>query len=82
MVLGSHCSSYKKMIEYTKLKFPELRHVSFIKAEDSSLDEELLMYEQIHIPKNYKFGIIYVKEGQTEEDQFLSNGEFTSLSRF
>jgi hypothetical protein len=34
--------------------------------------------ERKMIAKNYKFGILYVKEGQTKENEMFANGTHTS----
>jgi hypothetical protein len=38
----------------------------------SAFSDELLEFERKQIPTNYKFGVLYQKLGQTEEDQVLA----------
>ncbi|KAI8881369.1 hypothetical protein K501DRAFT_189170, partial [Backusella circina FSU 941] len=44
----------------------------------SGLEKDLLKYDEIQIPKHYKFGVLLVREGQTTEEQWFSN---TGLSK-
>jgi hypothetical protein len=37
-------------------------------------EEELLRYEQSQIVNAYKFGVLYVKAGQKDEDDMFANG--------
>jgi hypothetical protein len=45
---------------------------------DPGLDTDLVDVEQKEIVRRYKFGLIYQKAGQDNEDAFFSNGEFSS----
>ncbi|KAG2228907.1 hypothetical protein INT48_004445 [Thamnidium elegans] len=54
--------------------FKELSAESTIMA---GLEKELLKYDEIHIPKNYKFGFLTIKNNQTTEEAWFSN---TTLS--
>lgn len=64
------------MINYLKSKLPEIENLQLIKAShDEEIQEALLKYENSMICKTYKFGIILVKEGQNDENQYFSNGK-------
>ncbi|KAI9254369.1 hypothetical protein EDC94DRAFT_524564 [Helicostylum pulchrum] len=39
----------------------------------SGLEKEFLRYDEIGIPKYYKFGVLNIKEGQTTEEEWFSN---------
>ncbi|KAI9358181.1 hypothetical protein BD770DRAFT_321194 [Pilaira anomala] len=39
----------------------------------SGLEKEFLRYDEIGIPKNYKFGVLNIKQGQTTEEEWFSN---------
>jgi hypothetical protein len=51
-----------------------LANAKFSKVKDSALNTDLLDMERKMIAKNYKFGILYVKEGQTKENEMFANG--------
>ncbi len=70
------------MLKYTKTLFPELQlqSLKFIKMKSSPQSEstqqlirEICKYEKSQIATNYKFGLIYVKDGQISENDWLSN---------
>ncbi|ELP94941.1 rap GTPase-activating protein, putative [Entamoeba invadens IP1] len=44
-------------------------------ANDSGIDDKLCEMEEMATVSHYKFGVIYVKPGQTTEDQIFSNTE-------
>ena len=50
----------------------ELRNLRKIK--DAKLVDELLKFEDREVIRNYKFGIVYVGEGQTKEEDIFANG--------
>ncbi|CAO3624348.1 unnamed protein product [Cunninghamella echinulata] len=59
----------------------DLRSFKTLSAEDTilaGLEKELLHYDEIGIPKNYKFGVLCVKDDQTTEEEWFSN---TGLSK-
>ena len=43
------------------------------KEKLEKFSRDLLDFENKSVIRGYKFGILYVKEGQTEENQFYSN---------
>ncbi|KAG2195411.1 hypothetical protein INT47_002850 [Mucor saturninus] len=60
--------------------FKELSAESTIMA---GLEKELLKYDEIHIPKHYKFGLLTIKNNQTTEEAWFSNtGLSSNLSHF
>ncbi|GAA5795314.1 hypothetical protein HPULCUR_000670 [Helicostylum pulchrum] len=54
----------------------DLRSFKELSAECTimaGLEKELLKYDEIHIPKNYKFGFLTIKSNQTTEEAWFSN---------
>lgn len=41
----------------------------------SHCPKDLLLLEEQEGSVNFKFGVVYAKEGQTTDDEMLSNGE-------
>ncbi|CEP17005.1 hypothetical protein [Parasitella parasitica] len=39
----------------------------------SGLEQNLLAYDEIHIPRHYKFGLLTIRDDQTTEEAWLSN---------
>ena len=67
------------MLSYVKGQFPELSKTSFSQTHDDvELHKDLERYEEQMIQKKYKFGILLVREGQTEEDDMMANGKRAS----
>ncbi|KAL9550474.1 hypothetical protein MBANPS3_004718 [Mucor bainieri] len=50
--------------------FKELSAESTIMA---GLEKDLLKYDEIHIPKHYKFGVLTIRDSQTTEESWFSN---------
>lgn len=50
--------------------FKELSAESTIMA---GLEKDLLKYDEIHIPKHYKFGVLTIKNNQTTEEAWFAN---------
>lgn len=42
-------------------------------VESTSIEEHLLNYEQKTVFKNFKFGVLFVPPGVTEEDELYDN---------
>ncbi|PRP82793.1 hypothetical protein PROFUN_10008 [Planoprotostelium fungivorum] len=83
LIPAAHCTSYSKMVGYLKSKLPEMENLQLIKAShDEEIQEALMKYENSMICKAYKFGIILVKEGQTDENQYFANEATPSFDKF
>ena len=70
------CNSYSKMLSYIKTKFSIPNSLSFSKVkgkDDPSFEEEMIKYEQAEIFSGHKFGVLYVKAGQKDEDEMFAN---------
>ncbi|GAN03978.1 hypothetical protein MAM1_0052d03434 [Mucor ambiguus] len=50
--------------------FKELSAESTIMA---GLEKDLLKYDEIHVPKHYKFGVLTIRDNQTTEESWFSN---------
>ena len=49
----------------------------------SGLEKEILRYDEMEIPKFYKFGVLSVRDGQTTEEEWFANSSLSeSLERF
>jgi len=67
-------SSKQKMIKRVKLLGPELLgEIEFTEIKDDVFVEELVHMEDRILIKAYKFGVVYCKEGQTDENDMFSN---------
>lgn len=51
----------------------ELRNLRKIK--DPKIVDELLKFEDREVVRNYKFGVVYVRDGQTKEEDIFANDE-------
>jgi hypothetical protein len=70
-----HCSSVQDMIKYTKGIFPEVSAIKLAEVAHPELPKCLVDYERKDIVRHYKFGILYVKEGQTDENDMFGNND-------
>lgn len=52
---------------------PSLKDVKLTKTSSKSMGEKLVKYEKRLQNYQYKFGVLYVKENQTKEDEMFSN---------
>lgn len=43
------------------------------------IQKDLLLLEEQEGSVNFKFGVIYMKQGQSSDDEILSNGKYSSL---
>jgi len=66
------CNSSGDMIKAIISVKPQIKKYSIHKAKDI-MSNELLRLEKQQIIKNYKFGVLYVKEGQRNENEMYSN---------
>lgn len=57
--------------------FPNMERVEKGPKEIFSPDvqKDLLLLEEQEGSVNFKFGVVYMKQGQTSDDEILSNGE-------
>lgn len=66
------------MIKYIKSLYPELSGVKLMKMPpflEESIEKKLIEFEKQSIVKKYKFGLLYVKEGQMDENEMFSNSK-------
>lgn len=57
---------------------PKIPH-NFVRCKDPALDTHLLKFENGNRVRNYKFGILHCKEGQTNENDMFSNSKLWGL---
>jgi hypothetical protein len=66
----------KKFIKLRK----DLVGVHFTQVKDNELDRKLLEFENNEISTEYKFGLLYVKDGQTTENEYYGNSKYRIYS--
>ncbi|KAI8093537.1 uncharacterized protein BX664DRAFT_109567 [Halteromyces radiatus] len=83
------CPSLQRLLCATLLSiYPhlDLRQFKALSAEATimaGLEKELLRFDELGIPKNYKFGVLVVRDGQTLEENWFSNtGLSNDLEQF
>jgi hypothetical protein len=56
-------------------QMPELEKLKWIRVKNSDLNDELASMEEkeVRLGSSYKFGVLYVKPGQTEDEIFANN---------
>ena len=57
---------------------PEVPY-TFTRCKDPALAENLLKFEHGNRVRNYKFGILYCKEGQVDENHMFANSKLASV---
>jgi RAP1 GTPase activating protein 1 len=65
------------MIKYVKTAYSEIANIKFTEIPHPEFAVKLAEYESQLIVTKYKFGLLYVKEGQTNEDDMFSNTEMS-----
>ena len=53
---------------------PVLSQCKWVKVEDPAIKQKIFDFEQQSISTKYKVGVLYVKDGQTDENDMFSNG--------
>ncbi|KAF7728783.1 Signal-induced proliferation-associated 1-like protein 2 [Apophysomyces ossiformis] len=66
--------AWKGVIESAiDVPFYQLKHVDKEAIVSSGIENEILKLDETVIHTRYKFGVLYVKEGQTKEEEWFSN---------
>jgi hypothetical protein len=73
IIPAEHCATKKDMLKYVKATFPDTGKIKLTKIIDPELDKRLADAEKKSIATKYKFGVLYVTEGQVEENEMFSN---------
>eukprot|EP01114_Cavostelium_apophysatum_P006256 TRINITY_DN174_c0_g3_i2.p1 TRINITY_DN174_c0_g3~~TRINITY_DN174_c0_g3_i2.p1 ORF type:complete len:932 (+),score=249.00 TRINITY_DN174_c0_g3_i2:1540-4335(+) len=73
LIPQEHAANQKDMMKYLKTVHPYLEKINFNEVTDTSLIQDLVEYESKFIIKKYKFGVLYVKDGQTDENDIFAN---------
>ena len=68
-------STFKEVIKSLRQARPELLPVKWNRIKDPSIVAELVNFEAQGIVDKYKFGILYCREGQHDEDEMFSNND-------
>lgn len=61
------------MLKYLKSAYPYLTTLRLAEISDNLVQAEFIKYEKSEIFTDYKIGVLYAKDGQTEDEMF-SNG--------
>jgi hypothetical protein len=65
--------SEKDILKYIKSTYPECSKSKFVKITDPEFVTILTTMETKSITLRYKFGVLYVTDGQTDENEMFSN---------
>lgn len=69
------------MLKHIKLIFPQLANIKFYETPPSpELRNAMIKYEKQEIITQYKFGVLYVKDKQTNENEMFSNSKYFKCS--
>lgn len=72
---GHSTTSTGDMIKFLKTFNLDLQPLKFTKSTWLELPPKLIEYDAQMVVQKYKFGILYVKENQTDENEMFSNGK-------
>lgn len=72
---GHSTTSTGDMIKFLKTFNSDLQPLKFTKSTWLELPPKLIEYDAQMVVQKYKFGILYVKENQTDENEMFSNVE-------
>ncbi|PRP73579.1 hypothetical protein PROFUN_02588 [Planoprotostelium fungivorum] len=73
---ASASTSRSNIMKHIKSTYPDFERLKFVKINNSLHSElipKLCEYERQTVFKKYKFGVLYVKDKQTEENEMFSN---------
>src|SRR5690349_611171 len=67
----------KEVFQHVKTAFPQLgiTKLNPVKNE-KKFAKEFLQYEKLSVANNYKWGVLYLKEGQTEDQTYANSTKF------
>ena len=69
-------TSYKDVVKHVKSTVLDISEVKLKRINNTpSVDDLFCDFENKEKISHYKFGVLYVKEGQTNEDEIYSNTE-------
>ena len=57
-----------------------IQFTPFVEEHNAQLSQNLLKYEEQMISTFYKFGVLYCKDNQNDENEMYSNRKYPSLS--
>jgi len=67
------CNSKNSAMRELALCKPQVANLKFTRNNSSELEQKLIRFEKQQIVTNYKFGVLYCKAGQTDENQMYFN---------
>jgi len=73
LIPSNIASSKRDRIRHIRMMLPEISKLKLTNAEDPDLVTDLLNFEKQNIITKYKFGVLFAKDNQIEEDDILSN---------
>ncbi|KAL7333571.1 hypothetical protein PS15p_202459 [Mucor circinelloides] len=66
------------MFLFQDINFKSFKEISAQVTIMAGLEKEFLRYDEIGIPKSYKFGVLTVEEGQHTEEEWFSNTDVSA----
>ncbi|KAG1083599.1 hypothetical protein G6F42_022152 [Rhizopus arrhizus] len=66
------------MFLFQDINFKSFKEISAQVTIMAGLEKEFLRYDEIGIPKSYKFGVLTVEEGQHTEEEWFSNTDMSA----
>ena len=69
------------MVKFVRVLYPNIPpQMKFSELHDPSMPNELLNYERKNMSKGAKFGLLFRRAGQTNEDDMFANNDVTNKS--
>jgi len=63
----------REMLKNIRFWYPSLANAKWTRVKDLAIEKTLLNIEHNLVTTNYKFGVLYCKEGQTDENDMFGN---------
>jgi cephalosporin hydroxylase len=73
--LSGSSTAAKKMVAALKASHPLLENGNFVKISNKELINDLVALENKLLAPHFKFGVLYCKPGQLNEDDLYKNGK-------
>ncbi len=71
--------SPKEVLIFVQLEKPEIAKIKFELKNDPIFPGKFIQLEEKFKVQKYKFGVLYVKKGQSKENELYSNGIIFNL---
>jgi hypothetical protein len=69
----SRYTTDKEMLNYLTRRTIGVENLPFVQMESASLPDELILYESQSLFKQFKFGVLYARDGQMVESEMYFN---------